>query len=85
MNTDEKALAKYRYAQSVGVSEAVLREKIKLLETALLNTQHVGFSYYMGGPGLTHGQAAHRATTALKEALKKHAWAAIQRVRGMGE
>lgn len=67
------------------MSEALLREKIKLLETALLNTQHVSFSYSMAGPGLTHRQAADRATQAMKAAVKKHAWTAIDRVRGMGE
>lgn len=82
---DQKALAKFRYAQSSSTSEAMLREKIKVLETALLNTQHLSAPFYLGGQGLTHGQAALRATTAMKEALRKHAWATIQRVRGMGE
>lgn len=67
------------------MSEAILREKIKLLETALLNTQHVSFSYSLRGPGLTHGQAAHRATVAHREALRKHARTTIERIRGMGE
>lgn len=84
MTPDEKALAKHA-AKSAGASIEALRERIRVLETALTNAAHVPFAYYLGGTGLTHGQAAHRATIAHREALKRHAWAAIQRARTVGE
>lgn len=88
MTPDEKALAKHA-AKSAGTDEQgrirSMLEQIRLLETALTNAAHVPFAYYLGGRGLTHGQAAHRATIAHREALKRHAWAAIQRARTVGE
>lgn len=84
MTPDEKALAK-QAAKSAGASIEALRERIRVLETALTNAAHVSFAYYLGGRGLTHGQAAHRATIAHREALKRHAWVAIQRARTVGE
>lgn len=83
MTPDEKALAKHA-AKSSGASIEALRERIRMLETALTNAAHVPFAYYIGGRGLTHGQAAHRATIAHREALKRHAWAAIKRARTVG-
>ncbi len=85
MTPDEKALAK-QAAKYAGASIEALRERIRVLETALTNAAHVPFAYYIGGRGgVTHKEAALRAALAHREALKRHAWAAIQRARTVGE